>query len=204
MNKVEQFIEKQNKIIYEDREKTLISLGLTAKEYAPDNKESWQYSKYDYSNGEKRYYKEVAIDVTEEEFALIALKVKQVEEIKAKEERESQRNQSKTKRSVVKKWIPVFEKTKDEGLFSIDEDKCDDGKSKTAKRLRITNYIFLAILLIGSIIIEFTEEIGIYPYVAIVAIFESLLVEALIEILNYLAELMSIMRNGYKYSEDNK
>ena len=70
MNKVEQYLEKQNKIILEDREKTLISLGLTDKEYSPDNIESREFPKYNYINGEKKYYKEVAIQVTDEEYAL--------------------------------------------------------------------------------------------------------------------------------------
>ena len=116
MNKVEQYIEKQNKIILEDREKTLIALGLIEKEYAPenDNRESYRYPKYDYLNGEKRYYKEVAIKVTDEEYALILSKVKQVEEIKAKEEQERQRERNKVSNRVIKKWIPVFEKPKSE------------------------------------------------------------------------------------------
>ena len=61
MNKLEQYIKKQNKIICEDKERTLISLGLTEKEYSPNNLETWQYSKYDYVDGEKRYYREVIL-----------------------------------------------------------------------------------------------------------------------------------------------
>lgn len=56
MNKVEQYIKKQNKIISKDMEKTLIALGLTDKEYSPDNRKSWEYSECDYVNGEKRRY----------------------------------------------------------------------------------------------------------------------------------------------------
>lgn len=40
MNKIESFLEKQDKIILEDRNKILISLGITEKEYSPDGKAS--------------------------------------------------------------------------------------------------------------------------------------------------------------------
>lgn len=105
MNKVEQFIKEQNKIILEDREKTLIALGLTEKEYAPDDKDLisiWEYPKYDYVNDEKKYYREVAIKVTDEEYALILSKAKQVEEIMAKEKQNQQNEENDISHNVIK------------------------------------------------------------------------------------------------------
>ena len=205
MNKVEQYIEKQNKIILEDREKTLIALGLTDKEYSPDNRESWQYSKYDYVNGEKRYYKEVAIQVTDEEYALILSKAKQVEEIKAKEEQERQREQNKVSYRVIKKWIPVFEKPKSEWSSPSEEKKVDNGRSKIASILRTVAWVMGILAFISGIIIAFGTGNFLPVLITLGAgAMEMLLFYALAAILDYLAELTSIARNGFKYTETNK
>ena len=204
MNKIEQYIEKQNKIILEDREKTLLALGLTEKEYSPDDFKTYKYPEIDYVNGEKKYYRNVAIKVTDEEFALILSKAKQVEEIKRKEEQEREKQRNKVSYKIIKKWIPVFEKPKNESLFGDDKEQVDTGKSKAAKNIRITYYVLLAIAFIGAIILSITEEINILPYVAIGGLVESVLVEGLASILDYLAELTSIARNGFKYNETTK
>ena len=204
MNKVEQYIEKQNKIILEDREKTLISLGLVDKEYSPDDFKTYKYPEFDYVNGEKKYYRNVAIHVTDEEYSLIISKSKQVEEIKRKEEQEREKERNKVSYKIIKKWVPVFEKPKNESLFGDDKEQVDTGKSKAAKNIRITYYVLLALAFIGAIILDVTEETNILPYVAIGGIVESVLVEGLASILDYLAELTSIARNGYKYNETTK
>ena len=204
MNKIEQYIEKQNKIILEDREKTLLVLGLTEKEYSPDGFKTYKYPETDYVNGEKKYYRNVAIQVTDEEFALILSKAKQVEEIKRKEEQEREKQRNKVSYKIIKKWIPIFEKPKNESLFGDDKEQVDTGKSKAAKNIRITYYVLLAIAFIGAIILNATEEISILPYVVIGGLVESVLVEGLASILDYLAELTSIARNGYKYDETTK
>ena len=204
MNKIEQYLEKQNKIILEDREKTLIALGLTEKEYSNDDFKSWKYPECDYVNGEKKYYRSVAIQVTDEEYALILSKAKQVEEIKAREEQERQKERNKVSYRVIKKWIPVFEKPKSECDLPNEEEKVDNGKSKAAKNIRITYYVLLAIAFIGAIILDVSEDINILPYVVIGGLIESVLVEGLASILDYLAELTSIARNGFKYTETNK
>ena len=204
MNIIEQYIEKQNKIILEDREKTLLALGLTEKEYSPDDFKTYKYPEIDYVNGEKKYYRNVAIKVTDEEFALILLKAKQVEEIKRKEEQEQEKQRNKVSYKIIKKWIPIFEKPRNESLFGDDKEQVDTGKSKAAKNIRIRYYVLLAIAFIGAIILDITEEINILPYVAIGGLVESVLVEGLASILDYLAELTSIARNGYRYDETTK
>lgn len=205
MDKIEQYIERQNKIILEDRENTLIALGLTEKEYSPDNRESWKYSKYDYVNGEKRYYREVAIQVTDEEYALILSKAKQVEEIKTKEEQERQKERSKVSYSVVKKWIPVFEKTKSEWSSPNEEEKVDKGRSKIASILRTVAWIIGIIAVISGIIITFgTENFSPVLITFVAGAMEMLMFYALAAVLDYLAELTSIARNGFKYNETNK
>ncbi len=205
MNKIEQYIEKQDKIILEDREKTLIALGLIEKEYSPDNRESWQYPKYDYVNGEKKYYKEVAIRATDEEYALILSKAKQVEDIRAREEQERQKERNKTSHGTIKKWIPVFEKPKSELSSPSEEKKIDDGKSKIASILRTVAWIICILSFISGIVIAFGTE-SVLPVLLTfgAGAMEMLMFYALASILDYLAELTSIARNGFKYNETNK
>lgn len=205
MNKVEQYIKKQNKVISEDREKTLIALGLTDKEYSPDNRKSWEYSECDYINGEKRYYKEVAVQVTDEEYQLILSKAKQVEEIKAKEEQERQKERNKVSYRVIKKWIPVFEKPKSEWSSPSEEENVDNGRSKIASILRTVAWIIGIIAVIAGIVVAFGTD----NFLSVLLTFSTgaigmLLFYALAAILDYLAELTAIARNGFKYIETNK
>ncbi len=202
MNKVEEYIEKQNRIILKDREKTLISLGLIDKEYSPDNRERWAYSKYDYVDGEKRYYKEVPIKVTDEEYELIISKAKQVEEIKTKEEQERQKEQSKTSYRVTKKWMPVFEKQKNEGESNEEE---DDGKSRIASILRIVAWLIGILSVLLGIFLAVEMEIFLPVIIAFGAgAIEMLMFYAIAAVLEYLAELTAIARNGFKYNESSK
>lgn len=86
MTSYEHFIKEQDRIIQEDKENTLISLGIIEREYAPNGKSGWPYDKSDYINGERRYYKEVAAKVTDDEYAEILEKAQKVTEIKRKKE----------------------------------------------------------------------------------------------------------------------
>ena len=205
MNKIEQYIERQNKIILEDREKTLISLGLVDKEYSPDDFKTYKYPEIDYVNGEKKYYRKVAIQVTDEEYALILSKSKQVEEIKRKEEQEREKERNKVSYRITKKWVPVFEKPKDEWNSYDEKEKVDDGKSKIAKKLRAVAWATVIIATISGLIADIT--LGSF-FVTICAfgasMVEWLALYSVASVLDYLAELTSIARNGYKYTETNK
>ncbi len=204
MNKVEQFIEKQNKIISEDREKTLIALGLTEKEYSPNNREGRQYPKCDYLNGEKKYYREVAIHVTDEEYALILAKIEQVEHIKMKEEQARQKEQNRTSYRTVKKWIPIFEKPKSEWA-STEKKEADNGRSKIAPILRTVAWVLGIVSIILGIVAYFETE---SPLPFLISLggggIEMLMFYVLASILDYLAELTSIARYGFKYNETSK
>lgn len=203
MNKIEEYIEKQDKIILEDREKNLIALGLTEKVYSPDNRESWQYSKYDYVNGEKKFYKEVAIHVTDEEYTLILSKAKQVENIKLKEDQAKQKEQNRTSYRIIKKWIPVFQKPASE--WSSPSEEVDNGRSKIASMLRTVAWILGILSIISGIVIAFGTENFLPILIALgVGAIEMLMFYALASILDYLAELTAIVRNGFKYNETNK
>ena len=204
MNKLEQYLAKQDKIINDDREKTLISLGLVEKEYAPDNKENWKYTKYDYKDGEKRYYREVAIKVTDEEYALIMQKTKQVAEIRAKEEQERQKERSRASLNVVKQCMPVFRKPKSEWQTYGEEEKADNGRSGIATLLRIVAWTLFALACIGGIILALTEDMTWALVVLLACPIELLLFLAFASVLDHLAELTAIARNGYKYSETPK
>ena len=85
-NRIEKFLKEQDRIIDEDRQNTLISLGLTEKEFSPDGKQSHYYPDCTYVDGEKRYYREVAMTVSDEEYALIVSKAEQAEAIRLKNE----------------------------------------------------------------------------------------------------------------------
>ena len=194
MNKVEEFIEKQDKIIKEARDKTLIELGLFEKEYAPDGKESYLYPKRDYGN---RYYREVAISVTDEEFNIILEKVEKVKGIKAKNEamRESRHHKGR----IVKRWLPIFAKAKDSNNNGGEEEH-DDGISKKATIIRIVYYLLVVLALFASGFLNEDFKMG-WLYVLIGGVAGALPIEGMISILDYLAELLAIMRSGYKYSE---
>lgn len=201
MNQIGIYLDKLNKIISEDKARTLIALGLTEKEYAPDGKESWKYSKVDYINGEKKYYRDVAISVTDEEYALILIKAKQVEEIRAKEE---QQKQHKVSYRVTKKWIPVFEKQKSDS-YSLNEETVDDGRSRIATILRTVSWIIGILAVVAGIAISFETDNFLTLFIVLGTwAVEMLMFYALAAVLDYLAELTSIARHGFKYNESNK
>lgn len=189
MDKIEQFIEKQNKIILEDREKTLISLGLTKKEYSPDNFKSWKYPECEYINGEKRYYGYAAIQVTDEEYELILSKAKQVEAIRAKNEQEQQKEESMKSPKMIKKWIPA----------SVWE---PNNESKISSALRIVAWLISILTFILIIVFAFKTESVIYPLIIFsIGMLEVITLCAFAVILDYLSELTFIVRNGFKYTE---
>ncbi len=75
--KVKEFLEakkaEERKLFEENKQKTLIELGLFEKEYAPDNKYTLEYSfsEWDTETSTNKWYKCVATDVTDEEYAEI-------------------------------------------------------------------------------------------------------------------------------------
>ncbi len=206
MDKIAQYIQKQDKIIREDREKTLIALGLTEKEYSPNNKESWQYPKTEYVAGEKRFYREVAMAVTDEEYALILSKAKQVEQIRLKQEQAKEREQSRQSSRTAKKWVPVFKKPASEWDSPDKKEEVETGRSKIAAIARVVAWILLGTL---SVLVGVFSAVGtVNPLLLLLSLgaaaVEMLLFYALASILDYLAELTAIARNGFKYTETNK
>jgi len=198
MDVIEEFLSKQDKIIAEDRAKILISLGLTEREYAPDNKESREYPKYAYKDGEKHYYRDVAIKVTDEQWEEIIKKAKAVEEIQMREECERQKKHTQAQGKPIKKWIPIFQKPKDE--FSSEGEE-ETGKSKIATKLRIVAWLLGIITVIGGFIAG--KFLLILISFAVCGL-ELLMFYALASILDYLAELTAIAKSGIKYTESNK
>lgn len=203
MNKIESFLEKQDKIILEDRNKILISLGITEKEYSPDGKASFKYSKYEYLNGEKVFYREVAMKVSDEEWKQILLKKTQVEEIKDREEQKREKEQKQIQNKSIKKWIPIFKKPKNE--WKTDDQQVETGKSRLAFILRVYTWIFGIILFVSGIILSVINETFL-PFLMTlgISVSEGFMCYWGAEILDYLAELNSIARNGFKYNESNK
>ena len=169
MNMVEEYIEKQNRIILDDREKTLISLGLFYKEYSPDNTGSSIYSQCEYVNGDKRYYKESAIKVTDEEYELIISKAKQVEKIKGKEEQ-----------------------------AELNKESCMS--TRIAFVLRSVGWTIGLIYVVFSLFADIVSGSFFLTLIALgVSAINLIMFYALASILDYLAELTSVVRTGFKY-----
>lgn len=196
MNKLESFIERQDKIIREDREKTLISLGLTEKEYSPDNRKSAKYPYRDYINGEERYYRDVAMQVTDEEWAQILEKLETVRQIRERESRE------KAEVCGPKKLVPIYQPSQDANRT---DRSAGNGVSAIAGLLRIAGWVLAALtLIVGFVSLLGTDDI--LPLLISLGsgALTLLLFYALAEILDGLAHLRAIFKSGWKYTESNK
>jgi hypothetical protein len=164
MTSFERFIQEQDRIIAEDKEKTLISLGIVEREYAPEGKNGWPYEKSDYINGQRRYYKEVAANVSDEEYAIIIEKAKKVAEIKKK--RESNR------------------------LSKAETVSTEDTTSKVATILRYIVGITAAIAIIAALVLFGDEDTALAGGIVLGSAFvEGVLLWALAEILDRLTEI---------------
>ena len=197
--RLDAFLASQDKIILEDRQKTLISLGLTEKEYAPVGEHStWKYPNYEYRNGEKQYYREVAIQVTDQEWELILDKLAKVQEIK---EREQAAWKQKNKKPVTRKWLPNYSVPKKTN-WAGEEQPAPSGKSPIARVLRWFAWIgAIGLFIVGIAMIFIDELYGAFATLAGSAAVELVLFLAIAEALDTLAELRAIARQGFKYTE---
>ena len=165
MTAVERYVQEQNKIIAKDKIETLTALGIVEKEYSPNGLWSGVYNKSEIVNGEKKYFREVAAKVTDEEYVLILQKATQVQEIQLKRE---------------KKRIEVADSY----------DTAEDRESSLAKKLRIASWLICITAIIGAIIITMkTENLAVFIGVLLLAVIELLLCYSLAEILDHLKEI---------------
>ena len=198
--KVEKFLLEQDRLISEDRQNTLISLGLTEKEFSPDGKETYLYNQYTYIDGEKKYYRDIAIEVSDEEYELIVSKAAAVEAIRQKEE---QLKKIKASRTNVKKWVPIFVVPKD--TVETEKDVPETGKSKIASYLRICSWVVGVLLMIIGLVSTLGSDSGFELFLCLIsAAIEVLSFYAFAEILDSLAELKAIANGGFKYRESDK
>ena len=201
-DKVKKYLDGQDSIIEKYKEKKLIELGLTEKEYAPENQGSYIYNKSEIVDGEKRYYRYVAIKVTDEEYELILQKEKQIDEIYESENKKMQREGIISEKKRDKKWVPVYELPVDEGSETADAGY-KDGKSTCANVLRIFAWIIMLIVGIGGIISGLDAEDFLITLACFVAGgINMTIMFAIAEVLDRLAEISAIARNGMKYKED--
>lgn len=201
-DQVKKYIEAQRSIIERDKEKRLIELGVTEKEYAPDNQRSYTYDMCEEVDGEKKYYRIVAAKVTDEEYAEILENDRQIDLIFAREkEKEASLNAPGEEE---KKWVPVYELPSGEENTTSAE-RYSQGKSTCAATLRVLAWIlFIVVSIIGLITGADVGE-GWMTFVCIGAgLLNMLFFYALAEILDRLAELTAIARNGIKYKVDKK
>lgn len=171
MTAFERFIKEQ------DKEQTLIALGLTEREYAPNGVGNWQYDKSDYLNGIRRYYREVAIKVSDEEYSVILEKAKAVAEIKKK--RES---------ALASKNEPAY---------------AEDTSSKVATVLRYIVGITSVIVVITALILfgeEYTAALG--GIILGAVLLEGVLLVALAEILDRLSEISYYTKRTMKNTKE--
>jgi len=165
MTAIERYIKEQERIIEKDKENTLIELGIVEREYSPNGLWTGVYNKTETINGEKKYFREVPAKVTDEEYALILQKAKQVQEIQSRKE-------IKRKGELDKYDSP------------------EDRESKLAKILRIVaEVIFVLALVGGGIIAAKVESFVVFIGVALGSTVELLLFCALAEILDHLKEI---------------
>ena len=200
MNKLQAFLKTQDDIIAADRAQTLIALGLTEKEYAPDNLSSREYPKEEWVGGEKRFYREVAISVSDEEYAQILAKTAEVEAIRKKNAAvETKKRNAKTE----KQWLPIFEmpQQRDENGRPIAAE--ETGRCKLAFLLRVLALAILAVGLISGLVL-LNESVFSFLTTAIATVVEVLLLYAVAEILDYLATLSAVAKQGYHYRETTK
>jgi len=201
MTTLEKYLAKQDKIIKEDRERTLISLGLFEKEYSPDQERSWKYDKIDYRNGEKVYYREIPISVSDEEYSLILKKAAQVEAIKAKEEEARSKEATRHFRPLVKTWVPVFQRQNKKDDFNNHEEATKAGRSPAASSIRIFKWIIIIGLILAGIIAMLFEKFWILPVSGFTASLFATILEGFASLLDNQAEQLAILKSGFKYLE---
>ena len=193
MSKISEFLQKQDDLIAADREKTLIALGLFEKEYSPNGSFSRLYTKYDVVDGEKRYYREVAITVTEEEWQAIAEKAKTVSEIRAREEEA----EKQARMEMAKKYAV----TDDKILPNLTSEEMEKDKKKSRSRLsfpmRMMSFVLALLYVIGGIIAWCDGyEDQFLNYITNAAL-NFLVFYALAEILDRLAVMAAHLQEGF-------
>lgn len=203
MTSLERYLNAQDKIIKEDREKTLIELGIIEKEYAPDGKSTYLYSKYDYIDGEKRYYREIAAQITDEEYAEVLKKKALVDAIDKKEQQARESKYAKQKDNLAKKWVPIFEKPKNDWTASEKEPAPPSGKSKMAAIIRGIAWTIIAVGVVVAIILMMEDPIISCILLAGILL-ESVVSFSVAEVLDNLAEQTAILREGMVYKETSK
>ena len=193
MSKISEFLQKQDDLIAADREKTLIALGLFEKEYSPNGRFSRLYTKYDVVDGEKRYYREVAITVTEEEWQAIAEKAKTVSEIRAREEEA----EKQARMEMAKKYAV----TDDKILPNLTSEEMEKDKKKSRSGLsfpmRMMSFVLALLYVIGGIIAWCDGYEDQFLNYITNAVLNFLVFYALAEILDRLAAITAHLQNGF-------
>ena len=201
-DKVKKYLDGQNSIIERYKEKKLIELGLTEKEYAPDNQSSYIYNKSEIVDGEKRYFRYVAIKVTDDEYEQIIAKEKQIDAIYESENKRMQREGIKSEKKIDKKWVPVYELPVDEGSETADA-RYKDGKSTCATALRVFAWLIMIGAIVAGLIVGIDlDEFWITMVCCVAGGLNMTIMFAIAEILDRLAEISAIARNGIKEKVD--
>ena len=193
MSKISEFLQKQDDLIAADREKTLIALGLFEKEYSPNGGFSRLYPKYDVVDGEKRYYREVAITVTEEEWQAITEKAKTVSEIRAREE--------EAEKQVRMEMAKKYAVTDDKILPNLTSEEMEKDKKKSRSGLsfpmRMMSFVLALLYVIGGIIAWCDGYEDQFLNYITNAVLNFLVFYALAEILDRLAAITAHLQNGF-------
>ncbi|MCD8049431.1 MAG: hypothetical protein LUG52_07515 [Clostridia bacterium] len=79
--KLEKCLRDKDEVILNERNRVLINLNLTEREMSPKDYKTSDCPKVAYVNGAEKYYREVPIKITDEEWELLQSKLRKVAEI---------------------------------------------------------------------------------------------------------------------------
>ena len=200
-DKVKKYLDGQDSIIEKYKEKKLIELGLTEKEYAPDNQSSYIYNNSEIIDGEKRYFRYAAIKVTDEEYEQILQRERQIDAIYESENNRLQREAIISEKKRDKKWVPVYNFVQKERMSKGKAELYERGRSACAVDLRIIAWIIMLVAGIGGFIAGHDCDAYWITLVCLVTGgINMAIMYAIAEILDRLAEISAIARNGIKES----
>lgn len=209
MDRIEEYLMQQDKIIMEERQRVLIALGLTEKEYSPYGIKTYEYSQCEYVDGKPQYYRLVAMKVTDEEWAQIIAKAEQVETINKRNEERKLIEQKKKQTKLIRKIAPIFKKEIKPSIFSelgLSEKKekvdTEVGKSKWGGSIRIFAWIILVAGILCFVFMDVESEVQIAVYLCAFGTWAVLMGFA--GILDYLAEITAILRGGFTIDNENE
>lgn len=198
MDEVEAYLQAQDKVIQQDREETLIRLGITQREFSPNGEKTWQYTIPSYENGETRYYREIALPVNEQQWKAILEKESAVAQIEERKKEAERKNQTQQLAGMVQTIVPMLETPPFSTGASGAQKEANDGRSRIAPFLRgislLIGILSVLISLLAAINVKESTAFWITVGGATLMVLSFM---ATAEILDRLANIQANMEKGY-------